>query len=208
MAVNFYDLTQERRAQKPGRRFHVVLPALLLLSATMLLQGCATVSAPSLQPASSTAAALPAKYFELQGRISVRVGERLDPGKITWTRSAQEERIKFFTPLGSQVAELVKVSGGPVTLRRGQETLTAATFTELTATMLGVPLDMDAIAAWTQGIGLTENESVEKRFGNGDVWQVTAEKFQSQGAYRFASRLTAISAETVVRLVIDEWHAE
>jgi len=174
------------------------------LALIILLQGCASL--PSSIEAAPTA--LPATLFHLEGRISIRVGERLDPGKITWTRTAQEERIKFFTPFGSQVAELVKVAGGKVTLRRDQETMTADSISELTSVLLGVPLDMDSIAAWTQGIGLRENESVEKRFGNGDVWQVTAEKFQVRGDYRFVSRLTAISAETVVRLVIDEWRAQ
>ncbi len=114
----------------------------------------------------------------------------------------------MFTPFGSQVAELVKSSDGLVTLRRDQETRTAANVGELTASLLGVPLDMDSIAAWTQGVGLNENEETEKKFANGDAWHVTAERFQTQGIYRHVSRLIAIRGDTVVRLVVDEWQLE
>lgn len=199
-------LGQTRRPQDSGRRFYILLAQAIFIAVVMVvMQGCATTVPPI---ESVTAAALPAKYFRLQGRISVRVADKLDSGKLVWNKSADEERLSFYTPFGSQVAEMAKKATGPVLLKRDNETLSAESISELTAMVLGVPLDMESIAAWTQGIGLKENESVEKRFANGDVWQVTAEKFQTQGEYRFVTRLTAVSAETVVKLVIDEWHAE
>ena len=173
----------------------------------ILVQGCASITTVPIAT-TPTQIAEQAKYFTLQGRISVRVGGRLDAGKIQWSKLASEERLQLFTPFGSQVAELVKTASGPVTLRRDKETLRAATIDELTTSLLGVPLDMDAIAAWTQGIGLNENEETGKKFANGDAWQVTVERFQSRGAHRFASRLSAIKGDTVVRLVVDEWKAE
>ena len=144
----------------------------------------------------------------MRARISVRVGDKIDSGQIRWARLPNEERLEVFTPFGGQVAELVKVTNGRVTLRRDQETITAASIGELTSSVLGVPLDMDAIAIWTQGIGLRENESIEQRFGNGEAWQVTVGRLQTRGAHQFASRLSALSGDTVVRLVIDEWQAE
>lgn len=195
----------QRRREDLRRRFRVrLLPVLL---GAILMQGCAAVgTAPVATVRSSNSTQ--ALFFTLHGRISVRVGDRLDTGKIQWSKLPTEERLQLFTPFGSQVAELVKAANGTVTLRRDQETLTAATIGELTASLLGVPLDMDAIAAWSQGIGLNENEETEKKFANGDAWQVTAERFQAQGAHRFASRLSAIRGDTVVRLVVDEWHAQ
>ncbi len=195
----------QRRRENPRRRFRVGL--LSVLVGAILMQGCASIVMPGktmAQAASSTQA----PFFTLHGRISVRVGDRLDTGKIQWSKLPTEERLQFFTPFGSQVAELIKAANKPVTLRRDQETLTAANIGELTASLLGVPLDMEAIATWTQGIGLNENEETEKRFANGDTWQVTAERFKMQGAHRIASRLSAIKGDTVVRLVVDEWRAE
>ena len=119
-----------------------------------------------------------------------------------------EERVQVFTPFGSQVAELVKSASGRATLRRGLETIAADSIDQLTRSLLGVPLDMDAIGIWTQGIGLKEDESSEQRFGNGDLWQVTVGRLQSRGVHRYASRLSAVKGDTVVRMVIDEWQAE
>ena len=107
-----------------------------------------------------------------------------------------------------QVAELVKSASGRATLRRGLETIAADSIDQLTRSLLGVPLDMDAIGIWTQGIGLKEDESSEQRFGNGDLWQVTVGRLQSRGVHRYASRLSAVKGDTVVRMVIDEWQAE
>ena len=151
---------------------------------------------------------IPANFFTLRGRLSVRVGDKIESGQIRWSKLPDEERLEVFTPFGSQVAELVKTARGRATLRRNAEIISAETIAELTSSVLGVPLDMDAIAIWTQGIGLKENEPVEQRFGNGDVWQVTVERLQTRGVHRIAARVSAINGDTVVRLVIDEWQAE
>ena len=199
----------QRRRRNLWRRFRVGIRVDLwpVLVIAILGQGCASVATAPVVT-TRTSSAEPAKYFTLQGRISVRVSDRLDTGKIQWSKLVSEERLQLFTPFGSQVAELVKTANGIVTLRRDKEMLTAATIDELTTSLLGVPLDMEAIAAWTQGIGLNENEETGKKFANGDVWQVTAERFQFYGAHRVASRLSAIRGDTVVRLVVDEWRAE
>ncbi|MBL0121224.1 MAG: outer membrane lipoprotein LolB [Betaproteobacteria bacterium] len=197
-----------RRLEFLRRRFCVgMLPAIIVAS---LLPGCAAIDP---MPATSAAPALatgllPAKYFTLRGRISVRVGDKIESAQIRWTKTPDEERLEVFTPFGSQVAELVRSDGGGVTLRREHEITTAESIAELTSSLLGVALDMDAIAIWTQGIGLKENESIERRFGNGAAWQVTVERLQNRGIHRYASRLSAISGDTVVRLVIDEWRSE
>lgn len=149
-----------------------------------------------------------ARYFVLQGRISVRVGDRIDTGNITWRRQSDEERLALFTPFGSQIAEILRQGTGRVQLRRDKETTFADSIDALTADVLGIALDMDAIAAWTQGAGLADGVQVEKRFANGEVWQVIAERLQVRNQHQFALRLSAFHGDTVVRLVVDEWHAQ
>ena len=198
-------IANQRRRDCPRRRFYVgFLPVII---AATLLAGCASTG-----PTAETSARMPdsltAEFFSLRGRISVRVGDKIETGQIRWAKRPDEERLEVFTPFGSQIAELVKVTNGRVTLRRDQETIAAESIGELTSSLLGVPLDMDAIATWTQGIGLKENAPIEQRFGNGDMWQVTVGRMQTRGVHRFASRLSAVRGDTVVRLVIDEWQAE
>lgn len=148
--------------------------------------------------------AMPARYFALKGRISVRVGQQLESGQITWSRLPTEERLGLFTPLGSQVAEIVGNRSG-VVMRRGDETVSAQSIGELTADLLGVQLDLDVIAAWSQGVGLVDGETRTMQLAGGGPWQVTAERFQSSGGYQYASRVSATRGDTVVKLVVDEW---
>ena len=149
-----------------------------------------------------------APYFSLSGRISVRVSDKIDSGQIRWTRGVEGERIGLFSPLGSQVAELVSdKKAGVVMLRQGTETVTSASVGELTQSLLGVRLELDRMAAWVQGVGLIENQATEVTLARGDAWHVTAERYQTSGNFRFASRVSATRGDTAVRLVIDEWAA-
>jgi outer membrane lipoprotein LolB len=190
--------------RRPGflrRRFCVGAMSVL----AGVVTGCADFGA---MPAGGvTREAAVAKYFILQGRISVRVGDRIDTGSITWRRQPDEERLSVFTPFGNQVAEILRQGSGRVELRRDQETTFADSINALTADVLGIALDMDAIAAWTQGAGLADGTTMGMRFANGDVWQVTAERLQSRNQYQFVSRLSAVRGDTAVKLVVDDWQA-
>lgn len=170
----------------------------------VVLAGCATLPAP---PAARTSTDIPlVESFQLTGRISVRVGDRLETAKIIWQRSPAQERLQFFTPFGSQVAEVERNGSADVTLRRGTEVTTAASIASLTESLLGASLDTAEIARWVQGAGLTEDEVVEVLLKDGAKWQVTAEKFQVRLLPdRVVTRLLAVKDETVVRLFVDDW---
>lgn len=171
------------------------------------VEGCAMTAAPPdrlLFVPEAAATLMP--YFLLNGRISVRVSDKVDSGQIRWHRSANEERVGLYSPLGSQVAELLSDKRALlVTLQQGKDTIAASSVSELTQSLLGVPLDLDRVAEWTQGYRLRENEVTEVMLANGDQWSVTAERYVVSGNHRYASRVIAIKGDTVVRLVIDEW---
>lgn len=171
------------------------------------LGACTTMPlTPSAIPAVPAGGNALAAYFSLNGRISVRVNDKVDSGQIRWQRSAIEERIGLYSPLGTQVAELISNKRTRmVTLRQGNEMSTAASVAELTQSLLGVALDLDRMAEWVQGAGLRENEITDMTLGNGEIWRVTAERYVVNGQYRFASRVIATSGDIMVRLVIDEW---
>lgn len=151
-----------------------------------------------------------AKHFSMTGRISVRVDDRLDSAKIIWERTQDGERLKFFSPFGSQLAEVASDKDGFTTMTQGNVTVAADSIAQLTKSLLGVSLVTDEIARWVQGDGLTENKSFDFASADGTVWSVTAEKFERASAvsnYRFVSRLNATKGGTRVRLVVDEWKA-
>lgn len=179
----------------------------------LLLTGCASLPNDSANSARLTASVTKPKvatHFSLSGRISVRVDDRLDSAKIVWERNPKEERLKFFSPFGSQLAEVSRVKGGRTTLIQGGETVAAESIAELTQALLGVALETDEVARWVQGDGLTENIPFDFSSADGTVWRVIAEKFESttnvdQSSYRFVSRLIATKGDTRVRFVVDEW---
>jgi len=193
---------------RPADRHFFPVCTFILVLATLV--GCSTASrVPTAIAASRSGDAKLADQFSLSGRISVRVGDKIDSGQIRWQRTARGERIGLYSPLGSQVAALVSDKmADTVTLRQGKETLTATSIAELTQSLLGTPVDLDRLAAWVQGRGLLENQSVDVAFANGDRWLVTAENFHAVGKYQFASRVIATSKDIVVRLVVDEWLPE
>ena len=192
------------------------------LLAVLMLGACS-----SLPPSQSAVGRVTseAQFFTLTGRLSIRQNDRLDSVKIVWSKDAREERLKFFTPFGSQLAELVKITpdGGraEITLNNGNQITRAVSIDELTESVLGVALEVDQIARWIQGTGLTEDLPQDIRLRDGSVWQVTAERFQNaQDIYRYAARISAVKgAHTAVgaqfvagdislRLVVDEWSAQ
>lgn len=175
------------------------------LGLMVVLAACSTTA---FSPPPNTQSAF-APHFKLSGRISVRVNDKIDSGQIRWSRNAAEERVGIYSPLGSQLGELLHETGaGSVSLQQGKEITRAASVAALTESLLGVPLELARLAQWVQGVGMAENVATAMTMGNGSQWQVTAERFQVSGTHRFASRLIAVSGDTVVRLVVDEWVAE
>lgn len=173
------------------------------------LSACTSLAPPKATSHVITGEKLLAQHFSLYGRISVRINDRIDSGQIRWHRNADEERIGLYSPLGSQVAELVSDRRTrTVTLRQGKETTSAASVAALTMSMFGVPLDLGRLAAWAQGVGLVENAVTDIAFDNGEIWRVSAERYQLVGNHQFASRVIATSGDIVVRLVVDEWTPE
>jgi outer membrane biogenesis lipoprotein LolB len=182
------------------------------LACAAALSGCATLPNETARPTATVTTPKVAAHFSLSGRISVRIDDRLDSAKIVWERNQNEERLKFFSPFGSQLAEVSRFKGGRTTMIQGNETTAAESIAELTQALLGVALETDEVARWVQGDGLTENVPFDFASADGTVWRVTAEKFESAtstdtSGYRYVSRLTATKGATRVRFVIDEWKA-
>lgn len=160
----------------------------------------------------STANVSIASYFSMTGRLSVRAGERLDSVKLVWLKDQRLQRLQFFTPFGSQMAEVLQADGGVATLRQGKEVVTADSLATLTESFLGFALDTAEIEQWIQGAGLVDGEPRDMLLRDGNIWRVTAERFQVATAsnrpretFRYAARLTAVKGDITIRLVVDEW---
>lgn len=173
--------------------------AVAIAAATLVsLAGCAV----QLPRSAVTSADLPARdatEFVLTGRLSVRIDDRVDAGGFRWERNARGDTIGLFTPLGTQVAQLVREPDGKVTLTRGGDVRTAESAAGLTGELLGVKVDLDRVADWLQGRALDPEGRADYRTSDGRDWQVVAERSNAQGV----TRLSLVSGATVVRFVID-----
>jgi outer membrane biogenesis lipoprotein LolB len=199
--------------------FVLVMASLLAI----LLTSCATtpVVAPPAELKTHDANVVFLDRFVLKGRLSVRVGEKLDTARIEWTRESTpnatssaetRESMRFFTPFGSQVAEVI-AEKGKATLRRDKEIFEATGMAALTQQLVGVAINTDSLARWVQGIDLdkavpvTLSQDSTSSDSQPRKWQITAENFRPiTGApgSRVAARINAIEGDTVLRLVIDE----
>ena len=94
----------------------------------------------------------------------------------------------FIKPLhGGTEAELEKALS-----RAGEPPLASPSFAALSQSMLGVALDPDDLAGWLQGAAAPAS----------DGWQVDIEERAPDGTVR---RITAIRADTVVKLAVDSF---
>jgi outer membrane biogenesis lipoprotein LolB len=181
----------------------------------LMLGGCAATQPTVPTPETAITAAYVAN-FAITARVSVRVGEKRDTVKLDWTRRPPDESIKIFTPFGAQVADISANRDGATmrypnaantTNRNTTETLSAATVADLTSQAMGVRIDTAILARWVQGLDLKgqANASSLPDSANAPAWTVEAEDFRLIDGAKVATRVTAISGDTVVRVVIDEF---
>lgn len=150
------------------------------------LCGCATVGPPADRP--------PVDFtsFDMMARLSVRQGDRLDIAKLRWTHSARADLWVISSPFGSELARIESNGGAVVLTRAGEAPTRAPSFAVLAKSMLGVAIDPEDVARWLHGATAPEASG----------WQVDIEERASDGTVR---RLTAIHADTVVKLVVDSY---
>jgi len=177
-----------------------VMVVLLLLPA-----GCAVLPP---MPAAVVPSAIPVliERFSLSGRLSVRIADRLDAVRIEWERDGKRETMRFFSPFGSQLAEVVSGSEG-TTLTRGDVVEYAKSVGALTESVIGVAIDTDLLARWVQGMSL---EPTPGQTNDGRVvrWTIRAENIRAVDGVdggRIASRISATEGETSIRLVVDSF---
>jgi outer membrane lipoprotein LolB len=145
------------------------------------MTGCA-VSPPVTTPEVPPALTIPQVFIErfaLAGRLSIRVGDRLDSVRIEWTRDANKETINFFSPFGSQLAQ-VSASAEGASLARGDQTEYAPTVGALTQSLLGTPIDTALLARWVQGLDVSVASNISSATGDRLArWTVRTESVRS-----------------------------
>ena len=140
----------------------------LASGSALLAVGCAVPApgAPSGSPGTTGAAAVTATSaaaavaalgagFTLEGRISVNYGAQNLSGKVRWSHDAASDDIALASPLGTQVARLVRDSSGVALTDSEQVTHRAGDAESLTEQRLGWRLPLTGLSAWVRGRSLS-----------------------------------------------------
>lgn len=199
----------------------------VLLSCSGVLLGCCTAllmagcgSAPLGGPPGLAGAEIAqTSGFTLAGRISVNYGTQNVSGKVQWTHEAARDDIALASPLGTQVARLLRDGAGVTLTDSEQGVYRAADAETLTQERLGWRLPLTGLADWVRGRAHGSAPQALRRDEQGRIayldesgWRIEyAHAEDAPAAASLPRRLIMRylrSAEPLeIRLVIDQWGA-
>lgn len=175
--------------------------------ACVLAAGCAL---PGLKP-DAAPAAVRADAFAIEGRVSVRYGEESLSGKISWVHTAARDEIGLASPLGSQLALIVREPAGIVLTDANQVRYQAADVETLTERQLGWRLPLAGLSDWVRarpGVNAVARRDTAGRPTHVSEagWEI---ELDYDGEARLPRRLVMVFTRAErpleIRLVIDSW---
>ena len=185
------------------RALHRVMPFL----AVLLLAACATLpDATDKTPLSRQSL----DEFALEGRFSLRQGEKNHSGRLSWRHTAAHDELLLSSPFGQGIAG-ISVNAQTATLTTSDgKTYSASDAQTLTEQVLGYRLPLEQLTDWVRGRS-AETDVVE-RDGHGRPLRLQHLDWHIEFAYDgdasdalpgrlFAERTGAFE----LRLRIDEW---
>jgi len=177
------------------------------------LAGCAT-SPPEASPAPAAAEPLEqARGFDLDGRIAVHYGDESLSGKFTWSHAPESDQVSLATPLGNQLAQIVRDGAGVTLTNSRRERYSAPDVESLTDAQLGWRLPLTGLTEWVrgraQGAGAESQRDPAGRLSRlkESGWVID---YSYAGAGRQPQRLVLnyprAEKPLEIRLVIDTWN--
>lgn len=156
------------------------------------LAACVTLGeshSPLDRPAADTIRA-----FSLEGRLSVKQGEKSYQAGIQWQHGPDQDRLFLTGPLGQGLAELERTAEGAKLLTSDQKTVTAADADALARDVLGFDLPLAHLPDWVLGRG----QSVAG-------WRVDILRRESDAPNALPQLLELQQEDLTVRIKIDQW---
>lgn len=157
--------------------------------------------------------------FGLDGRISVNYGSQSLSGKIQWLHEPTRDEIGLASPLGNQMARLVRNDGGVTLTDSERQTHLAADAETLTEQRLGWRLPLGGLADWVRGRAGPGVPAQVRRDAEGRLESLLQADWRIEYAYddsgaagaRLPRRLVMRYLKAVepleIRMVIDQWSA-
>jgi outer membrane lipoprotein LolB len=171
------------------------------------VMACSTLTAPRQLPVDG-------QGFRLEGRIAVRYGSENLSGRIAWTHLPARDEVDLATPLGNQVAQLLRTAA-MATLTDSQQRVSSAPDVEtLTERQLGWRLPLAGLSLWVRGIVVGPADAVQ-RDPKGRMeklhqagWQVDYAYDDASGSdlpRRLIMKYERGAEPLEIRIVVDRW---
>lgn len=192
------------------------VPILSLLVLAALLAGCAATGSrqlPDLSDWETRKAYLEhTDEWEFAGRIGVSAGSEGFNGKLWWRQDGGVFRARISGPIGIGTI-FINGDGPEVTLTERDGTVTELVDAETELRYrYGWTIPVTSLRFWTLGIpdpsspaDVEFNEEGQMSELSQREWQVTISQYVDGGGEAMPRRLTAVSDDIRVRLVIDGW---
>jgi len=185
-----------------------------VLLAAALLGGCASPGpgAAGSRP-SAAAQAGDLQAFQLEGRIAVRYGEESLSGKFAWSHATATDNLSLATPLGNQIAQIVRDGAGVVLTNSRQEQYRAPDVESLTEAQLGWRLPLAGLVDWVHGKA-GSNAAQSQRDPQGRLLQLKEAGWVIDYTYadagprpqRLVLAYPRADKPLEIRLVVDSWN--
>lgn len=193
-------------AARPAPRRHGLGAAGAALLA--LLAGCAGDTA--LRGAPPAAEGELAQYT-MHGRFAVRQQEQAASGRISWSRTPDEERVLLQDPFGTGIGELTQRDGAAQLALADGRVFTDRDGEALLARVTGVRVPLGALGVWLTGrgsgawqvAGLERDASGRVRRFSHDGWQI---EYRYRDEVALPAGLSARRDDGAeLRLSVDAW---
>lgn len=174
---------------------------LLLLPLALLLSACAGLPTPPRPDRADI------KSFTLEGRLSVRQGERPYHANISWRHSMTQDDILLTGPLGQGIAELTRDQGGARLLTAEGKEYHAASWTSLAQEVLGLTLPLNELPHWLAARIEARNRDRynRPRRALADGWQIDYLDYESDREDALPTLMEMSQDDINLRLKIDQW---
>ena len=174
-----------------------LLRAWLACLAVLLTAACADLPR---QPAAEPVLGPPLQRFTVEGRISLRQGERREHLRFSWEHAPGSDVVLLMSPLGQGLAELTRDAAGVRLMQPNQATFSADTLPQLAQRAFGTPLPLDTMAEWLRG-------AQPALSGEIDGWRVVITDTSPFRQHRLLRIMEASRDEVEFKLLVDEWNA-
>jgi outer membrane lipoprotein LolB len=181
--------------------------ALALCSTIMVLAGCATLPPPGVLPPPA-----PPSFFELSGRVGVRVHDEGFQGGVRWLHQGGNDELWLNSPLGQAVARVNAAPGQVTLVTSDRKVWRAADASSLTREALGWELPLSGLRYWVTGFPQPGGGAVTRYGESGrlerltqDGWEIEYAEYTVADGHALPRFLIASHEGVEIRLTIDTW---